>query len=256
MRVLLFLLTFAVVSCGTPKSIESVDCFDDIDAIFFKQIENTPDFWEFSKFILKYPESSYFDIALDKYYKARDEYYDSICPPIQDCFRNCAIVQIKTNQQIFYEYELIKKEDLQDSLLNFFSNENYQDFKPEKKYIEDAYGRAQEISKGYIQLQYIKDSCATLQSVVLDIHHSLNSYKNYLSQNWYQKKFIELDDLENHHLDSLLDNRLILFGWDKELVLPPPPPPPSMHEKYWPDSLTEDEMEELEKALNEDVGNY
>ena len=251
MKVLLFILTLVVVSCGTPKSNESVDCIDSIDAISFKQIENTPDFWEYSKFILKYPESSYFNIALDKFHKARDRYHDSICPPVQDCFRNCAIVQIKTNQQIFYEYELIKKEDLQDSLLEFFCNENYQEYKPEKKYIEDAYGRAQEISKGYVQLQYIKDSCDLIQSVVIDIHQSLNSYKNYLSQNWYHKKFVELEDLEIHHLDSLLDNRLRLFGLDKEHVLPPPPPPPLMHEKYWPDSLTEDEMEELEKALNE-----
>ena len=73
-----------------------------------------------------------------------------------------------------------------------------------------------EISKGYVQLQYIKDSCDLIQSVVIDIHQSLNSYKNYLSQNWYHKKFVELEDLEIHHLDSLLDNRLRLFGLDKE----------------------------------------
>jgi hypothetical protein len=51
-------------------------------------------------------------------------------------------------------------------------------------------------------------------------------------------------------LDSLLDNRLILFGWDKEYLMPPPPPPrPSAHEKYWPDSFSEDEIIEIDSAV-------
>jgi hypothetical protein len=229
------------------------ETFENEDSIAFKQIENTSEYWEYSKFILKYPESKYFNLALDKYHKSRDVYYDSVGMPIIDCFRNCASIQIKANQQIIYEHELINQKNLQDSLLKFFCNDINEEYKPEKKYTDDVYGRPQEISKGHVQLQYINDSCAILQSVVKDIHHSISSYKNYLSRNWYQKEFKELGEHEKHHMDSLLENRLILFGWDKECIVPPPPPPPrpSMHEKYWTDSLSEVEMEELEKALNE-----
>jgi hypothetical protein len=242
-----------VTSCSIPKKRVPQETMENIDSIAFRMIENTADFWKYSQFILKYPESSYFNLALDKYHKTRDEYYDSVGMPVIDCFSDCADIQIKANQKIVYEHELINKEDLQDSLLKFFCNENYEEFKPEHKQTEDVYGRLQEISKGHVQLQYINDSSAILQSVIKDIHHSLRSYKNYLSLNWYQKQFVELERHEKHHLDSLLDNRLILFGWDKELVVPPPPPPPrpSMHESYWPDSLNEVEAKELENALNE-----
>jgi hypothetical protein len=59
-----------------------------------------------------------------------------------------------------------------------------------------------------------------------------------------------LSKVGRNHLDSLLDNRLILFGWDKEYLMPPPPPPrPSAHEKYWPDSFSEDEIIEIDSAV-------
>ncbi len=257
MRILTLILTFIIVSCNVPKNEGRQESIENIDSIAFKLVENTSDFWEYSKFILKYPESEYLQQALDKYHKKRDEYYDSTGMPIIDCFRNCAAIQIKANQQIIFEHELIKSADLQDSLFAFFCNGNYEAFKPEKKYIDDVNGSPQEISKGHVQLQYINDSCDILKSVIMDIHNSLNLYKNYLSKNWYHKEFVELGKFEKNHLDSLLENRLILFGWDKEYTFPPPPPPPpppprpSAHEKYWPDSLSEAEMEELEEALDE-----
>ncbi len=246
MRILLFILALIVTSCSFPKKRVPQETTENVDSITFKLIENSSDFWEYSKFILKYPESNYFNLALDKYHKTRVEYYDSVGMPIVDCFGNCAAIQIKANQQIIYEHELINKKDLQDSLLKFFINENYEELKPEKMYVKDVFGRTQEISKGHVQLEYINDSCAILQSVVKDIHYSISSYKNYLSSNWYQKKFEELEELEKHHLDSLLENRLILFGWDKEYIVPPPPPRPSAHDKYWSDSLSEVEKLELE----------
>jgi hypothetical protein len=250
MRILTCILTLIIVSCNSSKNGRIPESIENVDSISFKLIDNTSDFREYSQFILKYPESEYFNLALEKYHKTRNEYYDSVGMPIIDCFRYCASIQIKANQQIIYEHELIKKEDLQDSLFNFFCNDNYNEFKPEKKYTEDVYGRPQEISKGHVQLEYINDSCAILQSVVKDIHYSLDTYKNYLSKKWYQKEFEELAKLEKLHLDSLLEYKLILLGWDK-FTVPPPPPRPSAHEKYWPDSLSEAELEELEKTMNE-----
>ncbi len=218
------------------------------------KIENTIEYWEYSKFILKYPESKYFNLALKKYYQTRNEYYDSVGIPIVDCFRNCAALKIKSNNQILFEHDLINKEDLQDSLLNFFINEKYEDSKPEKKYIKDIYDRPQEISKGQVQLEYIHDSCTILQSVVKDIHSSLESYKNYLSKNWYKNEFVKLGELEKHQLDSLLEYRLVLFGCDKFIVPPPPPPRPHVHEVFWPDTvyLNDTGWEEFEKAINEE----
>ncbi len=255
MRILTLILTLIIVSCNSPKNRVAQESLVNNDSISFFLIENTPDYWEYSKFILKYPESNYFALALERYHKTRIEYYDSIGDmPIIDCFRNCAAIQIKANQQIVYEHELINREDIQDSLFMFFCNENYEEFRPQKKCTEDMYGRPQEISMGHVQLQYINDSSDILQSVVKDIHYSLNSYKNYLSKNWYQKEFAELGKLEKSHLNSLLQNRLILFGWDREYIVPPPPPRPSIHEINGPDTLiimSEAEWKEFEKDINE-----
>ncbi len=197
----------------------------------FQQIQNTNDFWEFSKFVLEYPESEFFYTALQKYHSTRDAYFDSIDMPIIDCFRNCANIQIKGDQRILFEHKLVKLEALHDSLLNFYLNDEYDESKPEKKYIEDVYGKPQEISKGHIQVQYINDSCAVLQNVMKEISCSIFSYKKYLSQKWYHKKWEKLEIEERDHLNFLFYNRLIIFGWDEEYVVPPPPPPPTEYEK-------------------------
>ena len=231
MKALNFILILILISCNFSQKKENRMSIGIVDSIAFYKIKKTSEFLEFSKFILQYPESEYFNNALKKYHMTRDAYYDSVGRmQIIDCFRNCANIQIKANQELIYEHELISKKDLHDSLLEFFCNENYQELRAQKKYIEDVNGKTQEISKGHIQLQYINDSCAILQPIVKDIHNSIKSYKNYLSENWYQKELSELGKVEKSHLDSLLQYRLILFGWDEEYVVPPPPPPPP---SYW-----------------------
>ena len=186
----------------------------------------------------------YFGLALAKYHKTRVESYDSVGLPNFDCSIDCAAIQIKSNQQIVYERELIEEKALQDSLFLFFCNDNNEEIKSQKKIIFDVYGKPQEISIGYVQLEYINDSCSVLQSVIKDIQYSLNSYKNYLSKIWYQKEYIDIGKPEKTHLDSLLENRLILFGRNKEYIVTPPPSPPT-HEECRPDSLIEAEAEEL-----------
>lgn len=245
---LALILTIIIVSCNPSKKERILDSIENNDSISFKSIENTTDFWKYSQFILKYPESDYFNLTLEKYHKTRDEYYDSVAMPIIDCFRNCATIKIKTNQQIIYEQELIKKEDLQDSLFMFFTDKSYNENRPQKKQVQDVYDNPQNITKGYVELQYVNDSCNTLQSIVKDIHYSLNTYKNYLARNWYKKDYVKLNKLENNHLDSLLENRLILFGWDEEIFIPPPPRP-SSHIIYFNDTLIEEEIVEIENTI-------
>ncbi len=95
MRILTFILTLIIVSCNTSKNGRTPESIENVDSISFKLIDNTSDFWEYSQFILKYPESEYFNLALEKYHKSRNEYYDRVGMPIIDCFRNCASIQIK-----------------------------------------------------------------------------------------------------------------------------------------------------------------
>ncbi|TAJ14059.1 hypothetical protein DMA11_06815 [Marinilabiliaceae bacterium JC017] len=229
MRLFYVILLLGVISCNTFIKKNQMSEMN-IDSMAYKQIENTTEFWEFARFILKYPESEFFYPALQRYHLVRNAYYDSVGMPIIDCFRNCASIQIKANQKIVFEGEQIELKDLHDSLLVFFCNADYCEFKPEIKYVDDVYGNPQEISKGNIQLEYINDSFTVLQTVVKEIRNSIRSYKNYLAQKWYKKKLEELVLEEEKHLDSLFYYRLMLFGWDEEYIVPPLPPPPIVNE--------------------------
>jgi hypothetical protein len=62
-----------------------------------------------------------------------------------------------------------------------------------------------------------------IQDVIIEISKSMDSYKNYLSKDWYLKDFSDLSKVESNLIDSLLRYRLILYGFDKEYILPPLP---------------------------------
>jgi hypothetical protein len=161
------------------------------------------------------------------YYKKRDAYLDSIDLPIMDCFRNCANIQIRANQDLKYEYESIEFKSLFDSLTIFFESKDGNRNCSEKWRISDINGTPQLISKGHIEVEYINDSCEILQDVVTEINKSIISYKEFLAKEWYDKKLTELPVIARNQIDSLMRYRLILYGWDKERILPPPPPPPN-----------------------------
>lgn len=218
------ILIFFLFSCGNSLKRTKQEVDHDNDSIVFKKIENSHDYRSFSKFILENPKSKYFKKALTMYHVKWVSYYDSIDMPILDCFQNCANIHIKANQEIAFEGQLIKHESLYDSLLVFLVNKDNAENRPEKKIVEDVYGNIHEISKGHIQLEYIIDSCEIIQDVAYDIKRALDSYKEYLSEDWYSQKLEKLSLTEKNQIDSLLQYRLMLYGWDKEYVVPPPPP--------------------------------
>ena len=237
MRLIYLILVIGLSACSlTIQRDRSKN--NDRDSIFYNQIKDSGEFTLFSEFLLKYPDSKYFNQALKAYFEEREKYYDKNGWPIIDCFRNCANIKIRPNQEIIFEYEKIEFTDLKDSLLTLLINEDYSEFKPEKKEVEDLNGVIQEISKGHVELTYVKDSCQNLQEVLIEISHSYNEYKNHLSRNWYHEDFEYLDKFKREHLDSMFCYRLFIYEFDKE-YLPPPPPPCSEAEVL---NLVEDEV--------------
>ncbi len=201
-----------LISCDmfSQKQIEN-------DSVFFDSIKNTNDYSKFSTFILKYPFSKYFENALEMYYNKRDAYCDSIIFPIGcNCFRNCANIKILHNQELLFEDKKIDISEIKDSLLSFLINKNYSVLKPDQKDIIDINGRIQQVSIGHVKLFYIKDSCKILQITINEIRKSYVSYIDLLSQGWYNTKFDELDSIKQNHLDSLFQERLLLFELDKD----------------------------------------
>lgn len=197
---------------------------DNCDSIDFEKIENSKDYREYSEFILKNPKSKYVNEALKIYGKKREAYLESIGMPVFDCFRNCANIQIRPNQEIEFEYELIKLESLHDSLLAFLINKNDAYNRPEKEVIDNSNGKLMLVSKGRVELEYVFDSCQVLPSVVEEIKKSIESYKDFLSNDWYSKNLSELSFSKKAKIDSIMRFRLEIYGWDKERILSPSPP--------------------------------
>lgn len=197
------LIIISLISCISHSKQEKQEVTSNSDSIAYKHIENSKEFIVFSKYILEHPQSKYFQEALEKYHAKRNAYYDSIGDmPVIDCFRNCANIQIRANQEIIYEHVLIRLEDLYDSLGVFLCNVDDKEFYPEKKMIEDINDIARPLSKGHIEVQYVNDSCDVLQEVVTEISRSIDTYKEYLSQGWYNKTIRELDSINLHFIPS------------------------------------------------------
>ncbi|MFB6344085.1 hypothetical protein ACE1ET_20370 [Saccharicrinis sp. FJH62] len=225
MRIFYLYLIIGLTSCNL--SIQEKDNTTDVDSIHFSLIKNSSDYNKFSIFLLKYPDSKYFDQAVNLYLVKRDNYFDSIGWPIIDCFRNCADIKIRTNGEILFEYDKIEVDDLKDSLISFLINEKNSITKPEKKFVTDLNDSEQQISMGHVILAFVTDSCEMLQERIKDISISYYAYKNYLAKSWYNTGFKDLDKIKMNHLDSLLQNRLILYRFEKEYLTPPPPPLPA-----------------------------
>ena len=143
--------------------------------------------------------------------------------PILECWRNCALIDLNTKNEIAYEGMKISLSALHDSLLSFFININNSEKLPEKRIFNDNKGIPHEISNGRIELHYVNDSCDFIQDVIKEISESINSYKNYIANTWYSTELNTLSRHEKNIIDSLMRYRLILYRYEKYYILPPPP---------------------------------
>ncbi|ASB50363.1 hypothetical protein [Alkalitalea saponilacus] len=198
------------------------------DSIAFHNLENVNDYLEFSSFLLKHPESVHFEEVVRLYFEKKRTLFDSLGWPVIDCFGNCANIKIRPNQNILFEYEKTQLNDLSDSLLAFFINETNSELRSIQIETIDFNGASRRVSKGYVELTYIKDSCEILQNVIEEISKSVTSYKNQLSINWYSKELNSISKTKFEHLDSLVNIRLLIIELEEEYFSPPPPPPPPM----------------------------
>ena len=223
MRLTLLILTICLFSCNIKTKTERQENCQSLDSINFELIKDSKDFMVFSEFILNNPFSNYFFNAIKLYDKTMMDFMDSIggFPP-SECRRNCASIDLKPDNTIAYEGMTIPISSIQDSLLAFLINKNNFHYLPEKLIIKDKDGNPHEISIGRVELQFVNDSCDYLQDIVFEINKSIKLYKNYLSKDWYSMDLNQLSKSNKELIDSLMTNRLILFGFDKYYILPPP----------------------------------
>ncbi len=215
MKYIFILLAIEVINQSCLLSQVQIDENIKYDSLYFENIKKSNHFTDYSTFILKYPYSVYFNQALGLYYKKRIAYVDSTGFSIgSNCFRNCAHIIILTNQNILLENETVRLCDLKDSLLTFLINKYGSISKSEEIDVMDRNGSNRQISKGYVKLSYVKDSCEILQDAINEISMAYTSYINLISKGWYNMDFYELESNKIQQLDSLFQGRLLLFELD------------------------------------------
>jgi len=213
-----YLLMLLCASCKDNYQDSNVSLKEVLDSLSFKQIQASRDFEDFSNFILQYPESRYLNMAVDRYFVLRDEYYDKFGVPEIDCFSDCANIYLDSKQTLVYEHQVIKKEDLHDSLFVFLINKENNANLPIQYEAKDSEGNIYRLSKGYIQLSFIQDSSASLHEVLGEINQSIESYKHYLITELHGQDAFDQNSYKEKQIDSLLNfrHKLLLFRFDKE----------------------------------------
>ena len=217
-RYLLIVLSLLILSCKpSPEENQQND-------LIWKKIKESKNFLDYVSFMRKNPLSNHFENALNLYFEKRELYWKENMPPAVDCFSNCGQILIDSLGEITFEDDIIKKDTLSDFLLKFLVNEQKKVTWPNNREITDSKGIKHTISKGAFEIIFDKRQIEKLKFIVSEINHSFEKYKEFLSNEWFDKKFEDLDKDDKYLLDSLLEYRLTF--WKLEDIRVPPPPPP------------------------------
>ena len=221
-KILVFSIIFSSCKKGTP-SLGS-------DVLDWKATSKSTDFWDYSAFIQKYPESTLFDTALSSYFHVRDAAWEEDGMPIVDCFRNCADIRIMNDDNLLFENEKCKIESLRKLAFEFILNEEKDINKPEtKSYKIPGTNQDGEMNIGifWIHIMNEKQQNHNVQRVVSELVKGINDYKNHVEKQWYGTNPSETSKAV---IDSLNANRLFFWGFDGEPFPTPPPMPENIDE--------------------------
>lgn len=218
-RLLLIIFSLVIYGCEYSPNKNQVDNQN------WSKVRESDDFLDFISFMRENPESNHFENALNLYFEKRELYWEENMPPHSDCFNNCGQFIIDSLGEISFENSMIKNDSLRGYLLKFLINEKNKVNWPNKSTITDSKGINREITKGAFELIFDKNQTKNLKTIVSTISYSFEDYKEYLSSEWYNKKFGKLNHDEKFLLDSLLEYRLSFWRFE-DIPEPPPPPPP------------------------------
>ncbi len=197
-----------------------------VDNQNWNNVKESNDFLDYISFMRENPESNHFENALNLYFEKRELYWKENMPPHADCFSNCGQFIIDSLGIVIFDDKVVNRDTLSHYLLKFLINEKNNVNWPNKRNIIDSKGNKHKISKGAFEIIFDKNQIKKLKSIFPIINNSFEDYKEFLSNEWYSKNFMDLEQDGKKLLDSLLEYRLSF--WELEKIPEPPPPPPPM----------------------------
>lgn len=204
-----------VISCnqkeGEKSSYTDIEVWDSVKVSLYH--------YDYSNFMYNFPESKFFDTALVRYFKYQEKLYDSIGPPMWDCFNRCISIIVTKNDSVLFEHYPILIEDLNKSSLTYLINENNDEMMPEQKLAKDKNGLERYVSEGFFYLQTDLESNDKLRQSITEIKLAYKNYKNYLAQNWFKKEFDKLEFDKKELIDDIVTQKIELGKYYEFIIV-------------------------------------
>lgn len=211
--ILLFCMIL-MISCYQKNSDSSTN--SDIEA--WDSVKSSTNHYDYLSFMINNTDSRYFDTALIRYFKYQEILFDSIGPPMWDCFDRCISVVITKSDSILFEHEPILIDDLNKRSLKYLINENNDEWMPEQKLVKDRNGFERCVSYGFFYLQTDLESNDKLQKGINEIKLAYKNYKNYLSEKWFKVNFDKLEPGNKELIDNLIKQRFEIGKYYKFII--------------------------------------
>ncbi len=211
------ILLFCVIlmnSCYQKNGDRSTN--SDIEA--WDSVKSSTNYYDYFSFIIGNEDSRYFDTALIRYFKYQEILFDSLGPPMWDCFDRCISVVFTKSDSILFEDEPILVDDLNKKSLTYLINENNDEWMPEQKLVKDKNGYVRYVSNGFFYLQTDLVSNYKLKKGINEIKLAYKNYKNYLSEKWFRVKFDKLDRDNKELIDTLVKQRFEIGKYYKFII--------------------------------------
>ncbi len=212
--ILLFCLML-IIGCNQKEREKS--SLTDIEV--WNSLKVSTNHFDYFHFMYNYPESKFFDTALTRYFKYQEKLYDSIGPPMRDCFNNCISVIVTKNDSILFEHYPIEIENLNMSSLSFLINENSDEMMPDQKLVKDKNGIERYVTDGFFSLQTDLKSNDKLRQSILEIKLAYKNYKNFLSQKWFHEEFERLEFENKELINKNVKQRVELEKYNELIIV-------------------------------------
>lgn len=187
-------------------------------------IRHATDSWVVQRYLEANPQTATFDTAVALFFQLQEKQrFNAPPPPPMDCFRNCMELRLNQRGEVLADGTLIPLDSIHSRALKFIQNENHSENLPEFKIIEDAEGKTRNCSKAnFWILLNTQATQSGLQEIVVAVREAFSSYKQQLSQEWYQRAYAQLEASHKNHLDSLFAIRLFFFDLNSLEARNPP----------------------------------
>ena len=179
----------------------------DIDVNAWKKLKKSRKEKDFSNFMMNHPDSKYIDSIIHRFINIQDSLeYDYFT-----CEKYSVEIHPIDANQVLFNHELKQKDSLESLTYNYLTSKlvNNQEIKIPRSY---KYGN---FSTGKIFIVIMPDSTKNrhLPNAIVQVNKGIKKYRDFLVNDWYGKKYAQLNDSTKYYIDRLIENKISLMEY-------------------------------------------